>query len=238
MIKRLIAYPLIILLVFLFHQYGGSIWSPIVLKILGKQTVGEVVEDHEDSTYKDLYPLFKKARVTYPPKKLVLIAYKQEKLVELWASNDLSDFQKITQYPIKALSGGLGPKLKEGDKQVPEGLYNIVAFHPASSYHLSMKLNYPNIFDSKHAKAEGRDKPGTNIFIHGNEASIGCLAMGDKVIETLFTLVYKTGKSNTEVIISPTDPSKGKLVPPEGSPAWTRELYNSIELRYYAITKL
>ena len=237
MIKRLVTYPLIILLLFLFYQYGKSIWQPVVHKFLGKRTTGEVIARYEDSTHNSLYPLFEKVGVAYPPEHLALIAFKEEKIVEVWASNDATNFMKVTQYPIQAASGKLGPKLREGDRQVPEGLYRVIGFNPNSSFHISMKLNYPNQFDLKYAKAEGRTEPGTNIFIHGQAASVGCLAMGDEVIEKLFTLVYKTGSSNTQVIISPTDPSKGILVPPDGSPSWTAELYRNIEFQYKEITK-
>jgi hypothetical protein len=100
-----------------------------------------------------------------------------------------------------------------------------------------MKLNYPNDFDLKHTKTEGRDQPGTNIFIHSRAASIGCLAMGDPVIENLFTLVHAVGRTNTQVLISPTDPSINKLVVPAGAPPWTLQLYKNIENQYAKITK-
>jgi L,D-transpeptidase catalytic domain len=84
----------------------------------------------------------------------------------------------IHSYSVLVASGHNGPKLREGDRQVPEGFYRITSLNPNSSYHLSIKLNYPNAFDQQHADEEGRDRLGGDIFIHGKAASIGCLAMG------------------------------------------------------------
>ena len=235
--KRFIAYVLILVAAFLFYKYGRSIWQPIAVKIMGKKTVSEVIEKYGEKAKKDLSSEFAKAGINYPPEKLALLAFKDTKQLEIWAANDDANYSRITSFPIKAASGKLGPKLKEGDRQVPEGIYKIVGFNPNSSYHLSMKLNYPNPFDLHYAQLEGRDEPGTNIFIHGQAASIGCLAMGDSTIEILFSLVYAAGKSNTIVIISPTDPSKGNLVASEGSPIWTSELYKDIEEQYMKIIK-
>ncbi|MCP4767517.1 MAG: L,D-transpeptidase family protein [Gammaproteobacteria bacterium] len=235
--KRFIAYPLIILSIFLFYQYGRSLWYPVAIKFMGKKTVEEVISQYGDQTRNKLSRLFEKEGISYPPKNLALIAFKDVSLLEIWGANEDKVFKKITQYPVLAASGELGPKLVEGDRQVPEGVYKIIGFNPNSSYHVSMKLNYPNEFDLKHAKAEGRENPGTNIFIHGRDASIGCLAMGDPAIEDLFTLVYKTGRSNTQVIISPTNPSIAKLTVPTGAPAWTKDLYTIIESSYRNVTE-
>lgn len=98
-----------------------------------------------------------------------------------------------------------------------------------------MKINYPNEFDLKHANAEGREQPGSNIFIHGKAVSIGCLAMGDEAIEELFTLVHDVGRQHTQVIISPVDPSIQKLVVPRDAPEWTSDLYRNIEHAYAQI---
>jgi hypothetical protein len=234
--KRFIAMLFIVLVIFLFYSYGRSVWYPVAIKFMDKKTVEEVISQYRDQTRNNLSPLFEKEGVNYPPNHLALIAYKDVAILEVWGANDDKIFKKITEYPVLAASGKLGPKLVEGDRQVPEGVYNIIGFNPNSTYHISMKLNYPNEFDLKHARAEGRDSPGTNIFIHGRDLSIGCLAMGDSAIEDLFTLVYETGRSNTQVIISPTNPSLAKLKVPSGAPAWTQDLYEKIETSYRNVT--
>lgn len=212
-----------------FYQYGRSLWYPVVSKYMGKQTVAEVIAQYSDQTKDNLAPLFAAQGIVYPPKNLALLAFKDTALLEVWAANADEEFKKITEYPVLAASGKLGPKLREGDKQVPEGIYNIAGFNPNSAYHLSMQVNYPNDFDLQHAKTEGRDSPGTNIFIHGRSASVGCLAMGDPAIEDLFTLVYETGIAHTQVLISPSDPRISNLAVPADAPVWTQDLYQQLE---------
>lgn len=214
----------------LFYHYGRGVWVPKVTTVIsGKKTVADVVNTHKSSAEADLKPLFSKQGLSYPPKEIALISFKDTKVLELWA-RDLGDFKLVHSYPIKAASGELGPKLEEGDRQVPEGIYRIEGLNPNSSYHLSMKLNYPNQFDLKWAKREGRKFPGTNIFIHGKAVSIGCLAMGDKAIEELFVLSKMVGLKNIRVIISPSDPLLTPLENTDLSRSWVKTLYTDIEL--------
>ncbi|NJN46820.1 MAG: L,D-transpeptidase family protein [Candidatus Competibacteraceae bacterium] len=96
-------------------------------------------------------------------------------------------WQPIKHYPVLAASGTLGPKLCEGDRQVPEGIYRIKSLNPNSAYHLSLELDYPNAFDLRQAERDGRNNPGSAICIHGKAVSVGCLAMGDTAIEELYS---------------------------------------------------
>lgn len=216
--------------IYLFYIHGRSYWHPLVIEVAGTRSVTDVVEKYGDSARQRMKPYFKQANLTYPPKSIVLLAIKDQAKLELWdTSKQKPAF--IREYPIQALSGVSGPKLREGDRQVPEGIYDIVYLNPNSSYHLSMKLNYPNAFDKKHAKAEGRTEPGTNIFIHGKAVSIGCLAMGDDVAEELFILATDIGYGNIKVAIAPSDPRTESLKPVEGL-AWTTDLYHKLTLYY------
>ncbi|MCW8930309.1 MAG: L,D-transpeptidase family protein [Gammaproteobacteria bacterium] len=203
---------------------------PIAKKVTGKKTTEEIIDLYGVKARKRLKPFFNQAGISYPPKKVTFLAIKDKSTFEIWAANDNTQYSFIRNYDIKKLSGINGPKLREGDKQVPEGLYKIVALNPNSAYHLSMKLNYPNQFDQKHASEEGRDEPGTNIFIHGKSVSVGCLAMGDSAIEELFVLTKETGLSNINVIISPSDPRIEKLkYDAKHYSSWVGELYKNIE---------
>jgi len=228
---RIAAVIFALLLLIPFYYYGRGIWVPIYQKVAGKETVISVIEKYGKEADKRLIKHFEKANIEYPPKSIKLLALKEEKLIELWAL-DKDEYKWVTDFRIKAASGVYGPKLRQGDEQVPEGFYKVVGLNPNSSYHLSMKLNYPNGFDLKHAKNEGRDKPGNNIFIHGKAVSIGCLAMGDRAIEELFTLVYRVGKENTEVLIAPTDPRRFKLAAEVTDPKWVAELYENISKEF------
>ncbi len=178
---------------------------------------------------------FIKSGVTYPPKKIALLAFKQEQNIELWAQDSNYSWRYISSYPLTAYSGVLGPKLKENDKQIPEGIYKITMFNPFSKWHLSLMVNYPNDFDKTHAIHDGRRKLGGNIFIHGKNASIGCLAIGDNAIEQLFLLSRRVGLNNIELIISPNDLRKQKAATRKyNQPNWLPELYQSIQ---YALRK-
>lgn len=216
-----------------FH-FGRPIWNPIYIKLGGERSVSEVVSKYGDNARARLHPHFSKAEVLYPPSSLTFLGIKETGMLEVW-SNEPNGPVFITSYPVKAQSGISGPKLREGDRQVPEGLYRIVGLNPNSSYHLSMKLNYPNEFDLKYAKIENRSQPGSNIFIHGKAKSIGCLAMGDSVIEELFILVNDVGSRNTNVVIAPADPRVEPLKRVKNLP-WTDELYTDIENEFAKYT--
>ena len=114
--------------------------------------------------------------------------------------------------------------------QVPEGLYRIESLNPNSTYHLALRVNYPNQFDKARGKLDAREDLGCDIMIHGKDCSIGCLAMGDKAAEDLFILAAKAGIRNVSVILTPVDFRVRELpgnMPPV--PDWTPELYQQVE---------
>ncbi|PKM35186.1 MAG: hypothetical protein CVV06_17610 [Gammaproteobacteria bacterium HGW-Gammaproteobacteria-10] len=202
----------------------------------GQRTVEDVLQAYGPYATLKLASYFAKANVSYPPQKVAFIALKQEKKLELWAK-DSGEFRFIRDYDIQAASGVAGPKLRQGDEQVPEGIYRIEGLNPNSHYHLSMKINYPNEFDRFHAWQEGRSKPGSDIFIHGKASSIGCLAMGDEAIEELFVLTENVGVENVKVVIAPHDPRVYPLVADtEKLPGWTLELYSNISREIHALS--
>lgn len=195
----------------------------------GQRSVDDVLYSYAPYAVDQLKPYFDKAGVAYPPREITLVGLKEEKQLEVWARGEKGKFKFIRAYDIKAASGKKGPKLRQGDKQVPEGVYRVVRLNPNSNFHLSMKINYPNEFDLAHAQEEGRTEPGNDIFIHGNAVSAGCLAMGDEAIEQLFVLAAHTGAENISVVIAPHDPRTKPLNPNEpGLPSWTSELYEQI----------
>jgi murein L,D-transpeptidase YafK len=117
------------------------------------------------------------------PGEVFLRWLKREAALELWARNSGRRFRLVATYPILASSGTPGPKRREGDKQVPEGFYEIDRFNPQSSFYLSLGLNYPNASD---LVLSDREKPGSDIFIHGSDVSIGCAPLGDDAIEEVY----------------------------------------------------
>ncbi|OPY84616.1 MAG: L,D-transpeptidase catalytic domain [Syntrophus sp. PtaU1.Bin208] len=173
-------------------------------------------------------PFFDRAHIPYPSSRLAFVVVKEEMELEVWAESG-GKWVHVRDYEILAASGWHGPKLRRGDRQVPEGIYQIVALNPASRFHLSMKINYPNDYDLQKARDENRTNLGGDIFIHGKDKSRGCLAVGDTAIEELFLLVAKTGTSNVEVVITPHDMRKYGPNPSRVSkPSWIPDLYNTI----------
>ena len=202
----------------------------------GQWTVEDILQSYRVYATQKLAPYFAKAKVSYPPREITFIALKQEMKLELWARGS-GEFRFIRDYHIQAASGVAGPKLHQGDRQVPEGIYRIVELNPNSHYHLSMKLNYPNEFDLLHARREGRSAPGSDILIHGKAVSIGCLAMGDEAIEELFVLTAQVGAENVKVVIAPHDPRTYPLkADSEEDPEWTTELYSIISREIKALS--
>lgn len=154
-----------------------------------------------------LRPVFAKAGADYPSPRLTILVFKREKRLELHAADGSGQFRFVSAYPILAASGDDGPKLREGDLQVPEGFYRIELLNPNSRFHLSLRVDYPNAEDLANALAEGRDPRGLggDIMIHGGATSVGCLAMGDPAAEDLFVLAARTGLDRLEILIAPRD---------------------------------
>lgn len=173
-------------------------------------------------------PFFEKAGLPYPSRRLAFVVLKEEKKLEVWTRYD-GNWVHVRTYDILAASGSRGPKRKKGDYQVPEGIYQIVSLNPASRFHLSMKINYPNAYDLQMARNEQRSNLGGDIFIHGKTRSHGCLAMGNKAIEELFVLVAKTRPKNVKVVIAPHDLRKSDpALNLPSQPSWLPDLYGVI----------
>ena len=109
--------------------------------------------------------------------------FKEEKELELWV-DDGKVFKHFKTWPICKYSGKLGPKLKEGDQQAPEGFYFVPRsrMNPRSRFHLSFNLGYPNTYDRAHKRT------GSALMVHGNCVSIGCYAMTNARIEEIYSL--------------------------------------------------
>jgi hypothetical protein len=184
-----------------------------------------------------LGPYLRAAGVDYPPQTIVLVAFKWEMRLELYAGNSPDDLKFIRYYDVLAASGSLGPKLREGDRQVPEGVYRFTQLNPNSNFHLSLKIGYPNSFDRMMGNVENRENLGGGIFIHGGSESAGCLAMSDTVAEEIFTLVAKTGLENASIILSPVDLRREPAPNPldHDVPVWTPHLYAIIQRALWAL---
>lgn len=149
--------------------------------------------------------------------KLRLLVFKFERRLEVHAPG----WKTPLIYPMTGFCGTLGPKLREGDRQIPEGIYGIEYLNPNSSYYLSLKVSYPNASDRRRAKAEGRTNLGGDIMIHGKNVTIGCVPIGDDAIEDVFYLANSVGIRNVSVVMAPYDMRQGRKPELEASPyAW------------------
>jgi hypothetical protein len=226
-------------IIFFFITLLSYIYSyAMAPKLDWNQSVDRVIKRYGLPVEPKLRNQFASKGVSYPPKDIALLAFKKEHIIQLWAKDDVHGWQYINDYPLTAYSGRLGPKLREHDRQIPEGIYRLTSFNPFSSYHLSMMINYPNHFDRLQASKEGRQRLGNNIFLHGKTISVGCLAVGDKAIDELFLLVYRVGLAHARIIIAPNDLRRSKPATATfAQPRWVPELYKQIadELRQYPL---
>lgn len=200
-------------------------------KLRGGYTVEERLDQYGHRVTKRLKPFFEKAGVKYPPAEVAYLAFKDASQLEVYSrENQNQSWIFIRSYPIVKMSGKLGPKLKEGDRQVPEGIYQSELLNPNSRYHLSIRVSYPNSFDRDMARLEDRHNLGGDIMIHGSSVSIGCLAMGNAAAEDLFILSAMTLPLKTKIIISPTDfRLHANYLVTQGSP-WVNTLYDQLRL--------
>ena len=172
---------------------------------------------------------FATAKVVWPPAEIAMVAIKDEKTVDMYGRDEAGKWKLVHRYRVLAASGGAGPKLRQGDKQVPEGIYGISYLNPHSRYHVSLRVNYPNAFDRKMAAADGRRDLGGDIMIHGKALSVGCLAVGDEAAEEIFWLAAEIGQRNMRLIITPTDFRRRGMPTIEASaPQWLPKLYTEV----------
>jgi murein L,D-transpeptidase YafK len=114
--------------------------------------------------------------------------FKEESEMEVWKQDDSGRFAMLKTYPICRWSGELGPKVREGDRQAPEGFYNITPglMNPNSNYFLSFNLGFPNAYD------RANDRTGAFLMVHGDCSSRGCYAMTDEQIGEIFSLARES----------------------------------------------
>jgi murein L,D-transpeptidase YafK len=115
---------------------------------------------------------------------ILLRIFKEESELEIWKKTTAGNFELLRKFPICKWSGELGPKVKTGDRQAPEGFYFIrpEQMNPHSSYHLAFNLGFPNDFDRAH------NRTGAHLMVHGDCSSSGCYAMTDEQISEIFAL--------------------------------------------------
>jgi len=142
---------------------GGRHWVPVSAELTALMTKKEMAKDAP----------------------VLIRSFKKESEFEIWKQGKDGRFALLKTYPMCRWSGQLGPKVKQGDRQAPEGFYAIAPaqMNPNSSFHLSFNMGYPNAFDREH----GRN--GDHLMVHGACSSAGCYSMTDKQVEEIYALV-------------------------------------------------
>lgn len=119
-----------------------------------------------------------------PSDPILMRSYKKESEIELWKRKPDGQYALLKTYPMCRWSGQLGPKVREGDRQAPEGFYDVTpaAMNPNSSLFLSFNLGYPNAYDRAHGRT------GSHLMVHGTCSSRGCFAMTDEAIAEVYAV--------------------------------------------------
>jgi len=158
--------------------------------------------------------------------------FKQDSELELWIARD-GRFELFNTYHICFWSGGLGPKMREGDRQAPEGLYSVglKQLYPKGRRPRSFDIGYPNSFDRALART------GSYILVHGGCSSTGCFAMTDPVMDEIYALserALREGQDRIEVHVFPFRMSQANVAAHAQSPwqaFWLslKEAYDAFE---------
>lgn len=186
--------------------------TPIHAQFLKNQLAQSRVKEAKEEKDDDLKKLFESKGLVYPSNELFFRAFKKENVFEMWAKNPKTDqFILVKSYEICYMSGESGPKRKRGDHQVPEGFYDVDYYNPKSSFHLAVRINYPNESDRKLSPFKDL---GDDICIHGSCVSVGCISIMDENIKEVYWLMVQAhgkGQAKIPVHIFPTVMTDDKL---------------------------
>ena len=174
--KRIFRLFLMVIFLVIFAGIIAQQFPHLIARILTQEPPSDVAENLD-------FQSLLAARDFAMGQPVFMRIFKEEAELEVWMKNG-DQFALFKTYPICNYSGDLGPKLREGDRQSPEGFYFVgkSALNPNSSYHLSFNLGFPNAYD------RAKDRTGSYLMVHGDCRSIGCYAMTDAGIEEIYGL--------------------------------------------------
>jgi hypothetical protein len=201
-------------------------------------TVKQAIKKYGPDAKKRLLPCFEQANVPYPPDHLSLVCFKSEGMILVFARDSNNKMKQIRSYSIVSNSGVSGPKLKEGDLQIPEGFYKITGLDAMT--HLAMWVNYPNSFDKIHAQTEHRANTGGYIQIHAGVYSTGCIVISNDDMAELFCVAHDVGYHNVDLLVAPCNLlAREPSIDFKKQPDWLPELYKQIKvaLRHFPVTR-
>jgi murein L,D-transpeptidase YafK len=162
------------------------------------QTAKSRVKAAYEEKEAELKKALQEKNIAFEGPQLFIRGFKQERKLEVWIKDAAHEnFTLFRTYDFCSSSGTLGPKRKEGDLQIPEGIYYINHFNPESNFHLSLGINYPNESDRI---LSDKKSPGSSIYIHGNCVTIGCIPITDEKIKELYILAVEARNNGQEKI--------------------------------------
>lgn len=184
----------------------------------------------------DIKRMFRERGISYPASELFVRVFKRERLLELWVRPiGAEEFVLLNQYMVCALRGDLGPKRLQGDRQTPEGFYEIDYFNPASAFHLALQVNYPNRSDRLAGRSRGTRALGGEIMIHGGCQTEGCIAVTNEAIKEIYWIAVEAraaGQEHIPVHIFParlTDEDLALLADRHGDQPWLVAFWTSLK---------
>lgn len=201
-------------------------------------TVAQAIARYGEEARELLRAQCKSAGAVYPPKRIVLLALKDRKQLLMFAgagggaaggSGGANQRLALVQtFPLVSYSGGLGPKLHEGDLQIPEGNYRITGSSARDM--LSLAVDYPNAFDRARGLEDHRKKLGGDILIHGGSVSTGCVVVSNEQMQEVFVALHDVGFKNVQLLIAPCDLTKSQpQLNWSKQPKWLPKLYAQLK---------
>lgn len=190
-------------------------------------TIAQALARYGEEARELLRAQCKSAGAVYPPKRIVLLALKDRKQLLMFAGAN-QRLALVQTFPLVSYSGALGPKLREGDLQIPEGNYRITG--SSAKDMLSLAVDYPNAFDRARGLEDHRKKLGGEILIHGGSVSTGCIVVSNEQMQEVFVAMHDVGFKNVQLLIAPCDLTKSQpQLNWSKQPIWLPKLYAQLK---------
>ncbi|AGA65128.1 hypothetical protein B488_11360 [Liberibacter crescens BT-1] len=166
---------------------------------------------------------------------ILIRIFKEESILEVWKKQNDQKYGLLVSYKICAWSGQLGPKMYEGDRQSPEGFYEITQknLNQYSSYYLAIDTGFPNVFDKANART------GKYLMIHGSCSSSGCYSMTDEQIQEIYALArdsFRGGQKILQIQAFPFRMTAKNMVLHRSYPSYTFWKMLQVGYDYFEIT--
>ena len=160
---------------------GAGVLMSLLLALGGCQNAFEGLDDKANVPIPARIQVKMKTKGMTAASPIMMRIFKKEGELEVWKQTHTGRYALLETFEICKWSGGLGPKIKEGDRQAPEGFYDVNKhqMNPKSQYHLSFNIGYPNAYDRSHGRT------GTHLMVHGACSSAGCYSMTDERMEAI-----------------------------------------------------